>query len=342
VVLEGKVQSWAEKALCEEVVKGVKGVGEIVNNIIVDYQKERTDYEIKTEIERRLEIDVLVNEALVDVDVVDGGVIVTGSVGSVAEKVRVRTHCWVAGVNSVDISGLKVELWAKDRMQRTKSYIWKSDEDIQKAVEDAFLCDTRVLSFQPDIDVDAGIVTLTGEVSNLAAKKVAGEDALNTTGVWKVNNYLHVRPKELLPDVELANRIRQAIDRDPYVERHEIDVTVRNGKAYLYGTVDSKFERRQTYDVTSRIKGVIDVQNNIVVHTGWTNKSDREIEEVIEKELYWNPYIDGDRITVRVTDGKAVLSGTVDNWFEYRHATGEAWEGGARTVDNNLIVKNTP
>ena len=45
------------------------------------------------------------------------------------------------------------------------------------------------------------------------------------------------------------DRVEDALARDPYVERYEITVSALNGKVYLYGTVDSQFEKSQAEDV---------------------------------------------------------------------------------------------
>jgi hypothetical protein len=67
-------------------------------------------------------------------------------------------------------------------------------------------------------------------------------------------------------------------------------------------------------------------------------KSDNHIKDDIEDELWWSPYVDADEVTVRVEDGRATLTGTVDSWSELRSATENALEGGAIAVDNNLVV----
>jgi osmotically-inducible protein OsmY len=273
------------------------------------------------------------------VKVKNGKVALSGTVGSAAERSQARIDAWVSGVTSVDTSGLEVRWWARDDMMRKAPPDSRSDEAIKKAVEDAFLYDPRVFSFNPNVEADNGVVTLTGEVEDLAAKRAAEDDARNTVGVWSVENYLRVRPAHRPSDADLVKKVRDAFARDPYVERHEITVSVLNGKAYLYGKVDSRFEKRHAEDVAARVAGVVAVSNAIRVDGAWSWRDDWEIRQDIASELSWSPFVDRDQVTVSVDDGVATLTGTVDNWHERSTAESNAWEGGAKDVRNRLRVR---
>ena len=65
VTLTGKVDSYTEKMLCCEVVKGVKGVREVVNDVEYSGETDRLDGEIEAEIERRLLHDAWVDDGLI-------------------------------------------------------------------------------------------------------------------------------------------------------------------------------------------------------------------------------------------------------------------------------------
>jgi osmotically-inducible protein OsmY len=344
VTLTGMVDSWQERHLSEEVAKGVRGVKEVKNFIALKYKIKRPDSEIKAEIERVLEWDVWVDDALIKVEVEKRHVTLTGVVGSAAEKSQALQDALVAGVKSVDTNKLEVKWWLRDNLRREQNYTEKSDEEIEEAVKDAFLYDPRVLSFNPNVEVDYGVAILTGVVSNLKAKKAAEEDARNTVGVWRVKNYLKVRPDKLSSDTEIKEMVQDALLKDPGVERHEISVSVVNAKVYLYGWVDSLYESDRAEDVTSRVKGVVEVQNNLKIqYPRWdtqTAKSDWEIKEDIKSELWWSPYVDSEQVTVTVRDGVATLTGTVDSWQERLAAQDNSYEGGARRVNNYLAVKD--
>lgn len=365
VTLEGELESWQEKQLAEYVVKGVKGVEKVRNDIEIDYSTDRSDYEIEQEVKKALRTDIRVDDALISAKVKNGKVTLTGTVGSNMEKYLAEADAWVAGVTSVNSQDLEVEKWARDEEMRKDKYVYKSDEKIKKAVEDAFLYDPRVFSFKPEVKVDNGVVTLTGKVDNLKAKRAAEEDAKNVVGVFTVRNYLKVRPVTIPNNDDLENDVSNALLRDPYVEEYEIEVEAENGVITLGGAVDSYFEKMQAEDVASRTKGTVAVNNNLVVdedydeyyydYYGWNTyypnyyidvddgyKTDWEIEESIKDELWWSPYVNKDEVNVYVLDGEATLTGTVDTEREKLFAEINALEGGASEVDNELEVEFLP
>jgi osmotically-inducible protein OsmY len=362
VTLDGTVESWQEKQLSEYVAKGVKGVKKVVNDIEIEYPEERADFDIQEDIEQNLEYDVRIDDGLIDVSVENGNVTLSGTVGSANEHYLAVTDAWVMGVNSVDAENLDVEKWARNENMRKNKYVEKTDKEVEEAVQDALLYDPRVYSFRPTVTVNNGIVTLTGKVDNLKAKRAAEEDAKNVVGVFGVNNHLRVRPAFVPNDADLEADVKQAIDKDPVLERWEIDVTADNGVVYLNGSVDSYFEKLEAKDVASKTKGVLAVENNLAVldqddynnynYYGWNTlyppvqvdvdrdyfETDEEIESSINDQLWWSPYVNQEDVTVEVTGGTAVLDGTVETRREKVYAEINAMEGGANDVVNNISV----
>jgi osmotically-inducible protein OsmY len=364
-VLTGTVESFQERHLADQVAKGVRGVRKIDNQIDIDYKTDRGDGDIEADIQRALHWDPLVDDALIEVDVENGEATLLGTVGSAAEKTQAAAKAWVAGVKEVDASGLKVAKWARDEDLRKDKYQPRSDEEIRDAITDAFVYDPRLVPFEITPEVRHGIVTVRGTVGNLKAKRAAAEVARRTVGVVRVKNRLKVRPGGDIPDTEIVENLREALRRDPFIEGFEVTVSVVNGVAHLYGSVDSYFEKGRADDVASRTKGVVTVRNNLTVSDGgkpltyepyveedmypynydWydyepspTYTRDSEIETDIEDELWWSPFVDKDQVTVSVENGVAHLTGEVDTWRERDAATQNAYEGGATWVDNDLTV----
>ncbi len=184
-------------------------------------------------------------------------------------------------------------------------------------------------------------------------------------GVRRVKNRIKVQPVVALSDQEIEDYLEDALERDPYVERHQITPTVINGTAYLYGTVDSNFEKAQAGDVAARVASVEEVENNLTVSgpdeayayepyvDGWylpeydwyeytpgsTYESDAEIKNDIEDQLFWSPFVDSADVNVTVDDGVARLTGSMDSTSEYNAAEENAYEGGATWVNNDLVVR---
>lgn len=367
VTLTGTVDSWQEKQLAAKVAKGVRGVKALNNRIHVDYKADRPDDEIEAEIAKRLRWDVYVDDGLIDVRVNDGKVTLSGTVGSAAEKREARRESWVSGVIDVNTDKLNVARWARDEDLRKDKFVDKSDEAIEEAVEDAMLYDPRVYMFEVGVVADDGVVTLSGTVDNLKAKRAAAQDARHTVGVWRVKNHIQVVPSTP-SDTRIEQRIERALLRNSAVNRHEIGVEVLNNIVYLSGEVDTYFEKAEADEIAASAYGVIEVNNNIDVdaqyepwtydpHTDdyyiydydWytypditTAKNDWEILEDIRDELWWSPFVDSEEVVVTVDDGVATLTGTVDTWSEREAATQNAYEGGAVGVDNDLNVDYGP
>ncbi len=360
VQLSGTVDSWQEEMQAVNVTKSVRGVRAVDDKINFAYpETPRPDDEVARDIASALRNDVRVDDALIDVTVDNGEVTLSGTVGSVAEKSRTISNAWAAGVNDVNADNLEVETWARDPQMRQEKYVDKTDEEIELAVQAALINDYRVNSFMIDVEVNSGVVTLKGNVDNLKAKKVAAEDAKNVVGVWRVNNDLEVRPVEFVNNKALADQVRKTIQLHPYLDRYDIRVNVDEGDVELYGVVGSSFDKKQAEDVASGMPGVVTVENYLEIEANEevagavqapvtdeqeeltateTTKTDAEIKEQIEKQLYWSPFVNENEIKVTVENGNATLTGQVDTEMEREAAERNAMQGGAVTVNNRLVV----
>lgn len=338
VTLTGEVDSYSEKQVAEEVAQGVKGVIDVKNMLTYDLVSDRRDADIKADVEYRLRSDASIDAGLITTTVDDGEVRLSGSVGSAAEKSEAESEAWmVPGVSSV-ANRLDVKWWLDGGTAEWEDG-W-TDADTKRAIESALLTNPRVKSFNVVTTVDDGVATLTGTVDNLLARRAAEEEAEDTLGVWRVKNYLRVRPPVTRSDADIANDIRESLRRDPYVDRYDITVSVYNGKAYLTGEVDSWYMKNQAEEAAAEVHGVVEIQNNLDVDYEFTAKTDQEIKEDIESQLWWSPFVDSDDISVEVQSGVATLMGSVEDWDELQAAKENAREGGATSVVSKLSIEN--
>lgn len=343
VRLAGRVDSWAEKDLAAHVAAQVKGVKAVnTDDVVVHFADRRPDVEIKMDVINSLKLDEYVNDSLIDVRVADGIVTLKGSVGSLAERNRARQLAFVAGTRGVNLDELVVEYWLNDVTRRDTPYLQKSDEQVERSVAKTLREDPRVLSFDIDVDVVLGVATLYGVVDNLSAKRAAESDAGNTVGIWSVRNLIKVRPDlPVVPlDKEIALDIAAAVARDAILASDDISVTVSNQKAVLKGTVDYRYEKNHAEDVVARVPGVVEIQNDIVVTSGWEWKSDLAIRKDIRDEFFWSVFVDGEDIGLSVNEGVAVLTGQVSDMGELRAAVDNSFEGGAKAVKTRLDVED--
>jgi osmotically-inducible protein OsmY len=341
VTLTGVVDSYPEKHLAGRAVRRVRGVRAVDNEIEIEFEAQRPDGEIAAEIRARLRADVRVDDKLIDVAVDDGFVTLTGAVGSAAERKRASAGAWISGVRGVDASGLEVKWWARDRMRRQPRSPILSDEEIEVAYNKALRNEPQFTMAEITAESDEGVVTIAGVVETLQAKRRAEALAEEIAGVRRVRNFVRVRPPEQTPDENVREQVRESLQRDPYLQDYELEVRVRNGKVYLRGTVDTHFEKSRAGEMAAGVFGVVDIANNLAVAQTWTWKDDLDIHQDLREQIFWNPRLDPDEITVYVDDGEVTLEGTVDTWFQKRQATEEAWDSGAADVDNELRVRES-
>lgn len=179
VTVTGTVQSWSEQQISLTVAKGVKGVRKIENKITIKPRVVRPASEMKAEISSRLRYDVRVDDLLINVTVADSRAILSGKVGSLAEKNRAIQDAWVMGITHVEADALDIVWWLRNQMRRDDTALYKNDTQIRMALQDALLVDPRVYAFNPRITVQNGVVYLNGVVDNFRAKKAAEADVRN-------------------------------------------------------------------------------------------------------------------------------------------------------------------
>ncbi len=363
VTLSGTVQSWAEKGLVLRVIQGVRGVHSIEAEALTipGDTIQNSDEEITTQIRELLDWDIRVNSALVQVLTIDQVVYLAGLIGTAAEKARIAVIAYQAGASRVETHDLVVAHWALGRQLRRDKFAHRLDADIVRAVRDTFRYDPSVLSSEPLVQVRNGVVTLAGTINNLRAKQAAEQDARNVVGVRDVHNLLKVRTEHLSPDGDIRQTIVDALSRDPYVGHVEFSINVRNGQASLYGRVNDHFEAEQAGEVAAGVNCVVEVQNRVEVlgstslnrfsslpqsapalHRTAGPNPDYALAERIRMRYCWSASLHDQEVEVRAEDGRVTLTGTVDTWLDRKQAALDAYEVGARDVNNHLRVTTDP
>ena len=374
--LTGSVGSYAEKQLATRIVKGIKGIKEVRNDVTINYQAKRTDPEIAADVKARLQWDIWINGGLISPVVKDGKVTLTGTIGSAISQSRALDDAWVNGVTSVDDSGLKIEPQSSSVAHQNFQDATRSDSEIKLAVQASLHLDPRVSAFSPDVTVEDGMVILGGNVGNLKAKTSAEQDAINITGVAGVDNYLKVKPNGRPTDAQMENELKAALFWDPLLVGSAITVAVINRTAYLSGGVDSSFEKNEAQDVASRTKGVLLIRNHLKVEPysmsdydwpyysdyGWPYSyydwpyydqayygyqisgpkpelSDAKIKKQIEDRFFWSPFVDRSDIKVTVNGAVATLTGTVGTWIGWNEADKDAHKSSATAVLDQVVVR---
>jgi osmotically-inducible protein OsmY len=359
VRLSGKAGTWSEKQLATWVASEVRGVRKINNDLTVA-SPERSDAEIKAALQQRFRSDPLVSDEI-SVTVTNGHVRLSGEVGSALENQWAISDARALNVANVDASQLRVKPESRDSVSRSETKL--SDEDIAESIRHAYVNDPRVFSFNPDVQVKNGDVTLKGTVDNLKAREAAVQIARNIAGVKQVTNKLSLRG-EHLADGYVAQSLRDALQRSVLVDAEDITVNVNDGRATLGGDVDSYFEKWAAGDIAARTRGVTKIQNQLIrddlpefmasssyyyypwhsSYYPWTysssdkRKTDWELLADVRDHLTWSPFTDAEDISIAVNSGVVTLTGEVDNRMEKAAAEDNAYQAGATRVKNQLVV----
>ena len=213
------------------------------------------------------------------------------------------------------------------------------DADIQQGVLEEFEWDPQVEPTEIGVQVDDGVVTLTGAVDVYSKKLAAERAARRVDGVRAVANDLSVKSLRTHNDTDIAKAAANALEANTIVPGGAVDVTVNNGKINLSGTVGWDFQRIAAADAVRRLPGVRDVVNAIAIRQ--PNVSAVEIKNGIERALVRAAEVDATRIQVHADGGHVRLAGIARTWAEKQAASLAAWNAkGVTAVTNEIKVRS--
>lgn len=206
-----------------------------------------------------------------------------------------------------------------------------SDQEIADAVETEYLLDTAVNSNEIDVMVSDGIVTLEGEADHLLEKERAVALAQTLRGVRSVVDRIDIA-SPLRSNKVIEQDVRWALANDPATDILDISVNAENGTVTLDGTVDSWHERTLAGTTTKGVRGVTQIENNILWNTD-QERLDTEIADEVRALLTNSVWIDDALIRVKVDDEKVALTGEVGSERERQRAITKAWVTGVKEVN---------
>ncbi|MDO8506384.1 MAG: BON domain-containing protein [Candidatus Limnocylindria bacterium] len=211
----------------------------------------------------------------------------------------------------------------------------KTDKQIQLDVLAEIARDFRFKPAEVGVEVDAGVVTLTGTVTSYPKLALAAEIASDVPAVKDVANKLivEIAPYAVRDDTRIAQAVRNALEWNVTVPEERIDSVVRNGVVLLKGTVDYWYERQAATDTVRNLLGVVSVNNHIVIAPA--ARADEAIQDEVKSACMRRFPLH--EIDVIVDRGIATLTGKVLSYRTRREAEGIAWSTpGVKTVTNNI------
>jgi osmotically-inducible protein OsmY len=214
----------------------------------------------------------------------------------------------------------------------------KTDSQIQQDVLNELKWDTRVTETEVGVEVDDGIVTLTGNVPTYAKKIAAEEAAHRVFGVLDVANDVQVVfPGQKVTDTEIAKQVRSVLNWELTLPDECVTSTVKDGWVTLAGTVDMYSHLEDALRSVRRLKGVRGVTNGITIKPSYAATA-AQVREEIEGALDRQAIRESNHIRISVRDGEVQLNGSVRSWPERRAVVNAAkFTPGVRHVDDTQL-----
>jgi osmotically-inducible protein OsmY len=217
--------------------------------------------------------------------------------------------------------------------------VMKADSQIQLDVIEELRLDQRIQATDVGVEVNKGVVTLTGTVSSYAKKVAAREAAHRVGGVLDVvdDTRVHIPNSLERTDTDIAQAVRDALTWDVYVPEDRIQTTVSDGWVTLDGEVETWPQRQAAEDAIQNLIGVRGVMNRLAV-TG-IEISSEDLRIAIEDALERRAEREADRIKIAVHNGTVTLTGRAQSWAERKAIEGTVvGTKGVRHVENHLQV----
>lgn len=234
---------------------------------------------------------------------------------------------------------------------------------VLRAVRAAFERERRINlhKYPVRMDFSDGVLTLEGEAEHVAAKKLSLELAIAVPGVTGIVDRLHVTPSTHMGDGAILDAVRNALLQEPGLQNCTIQVkrkgtwetvreaivtphgmiqvSVTDGVVLLDDHVTSLIQKRLAGVLAWWVPGSRDVINGMEV-VSLQEDSDEEIAKAVRLVLEKDPFVNVERIRVRVKKAVVTLEGDAPSAPQQEMAESDAWYVfGVDKVDNRLEVR---
>ena len=216
----------------------------------------------------------------------------------------------------------------------------------------------KLHSYPIDVSYLDGVVTLSGEVAGIAAKKLALELAATPRPVTGIVDRLRVAPAERMEDGAIRDHVCNAFLSEPAFEgysvralvkqemepvrildcRQMLEVEVTEGVVVLNGSVQSLTHKRLAGVIAWWVPGSREVVNGIEVLPAMQDNDD-EVVDAIRLVLDKDPLVNASQIRPGCRNLVVTLEGAVTTESGKAAAESDAWYVfGVNGVVNKITV----
>ena len=343
VILKGDVNTLLAKERLIEAVENIKGHKGFVDLVKVAPDNVFPDTILTLKIENHILEDPVTDSYEISVKVMDGTVVLDGTVDSYMEKIQAENIAKnVEGVEKVESS---IEI-----VYPTK----RLDSEMKSEIVTAIKNDIRVDAYLLDVKVENAIAKISGIVGSEEARKrlrakawVYGIKDVDVKQVstkdWAHNKMQQPSEFKLLGDKELQERIQTAMTFDPRVFSFDIEVEVKSPFVTLRGNVTSKEARMAAEEDAMNIRGVISVNNLIKVKSHEAVPTDNKLVESVKNTLLSDTQGSYANVDILASKGWVYLSGNMKTEYLKERAEQLIMSrlSGVLEIQNSLVADYT-
>lgn len=224
-----------------------------------------------------------------------------------------------------------------------------TDSRIESSARKSYVFKTYLKDDSIKTHSKAGIVTLTGTVSEESHKTLAEDTVASLPGVVRVDNQLTITGEQPAKhsDTWISMKVKTALLFHRHVSGTGTTVYVKDGVVTLQGEASSMAQKELTTEYARDIDNVKDVRNNMTIaetpgvadETAGEKIDDASITAQVKSALMTHHSTSAMHTTVSTTDGVVTLGGRVKNAAEKALVAKLASDiTGVRNVINNMAI----
>lgn len=143
-----------------------------------------------------------------------------------------------------------------------------ADAEIATKVKSKLTGDPEINPFNIDVDVNEGVVRLSGKVEKVEARDEAVAHARDTEGVVRVINDIEIGEGSLgerVDDTALVVKVKAKLTASTELNPFNINVDAEDGVVTLMGRVESREKKELAGRIARETEGVVRVENRLEI-----------------------------------------------------------------------------